>query len=112
MFTCPLDVQHTETKGTVLIHNAKEMMDFSKGEEKMLEAQIKEIADAGIRVVVTGSGVGELALHFCNRFDIMVVKILSKFDLRRLCRVIGATALARIVRSYFTAVYAYLLTVI
>jgi T-complex protein 1 subunit theta len=26
----------------------------------------------------------------------MVVKVLSKFDLRRLCRVVGATALARL----------------
>ena len=46
---------------------------------------------------MTGSGIGELALHFCNRFDIMVVKILSKFELRRLCRVTGATALTRLV---------------
>ena len=38
IFTCPLDVQITETKGTVLIHNANEMLNFSKGEEKQLEA--------------------------------------------------------------------------
>jgi hypothetical protein len=40
IFTCPIDVALTETKGTVLIHNAKEMMDFSKGEEKNLEEVI------------------------------------------------------------------------
>ena len=57
---------------------------------------IKGIADAGVKVIVTGSGIGELALHFCNRFNMMVVKILSKFDLRRLCRVTGATALTRL----------------
>ena len=57
---------------------------------------IKEIADAGVNVIVTGSGVGELALHFCNRYKIMVIKILSKFELRRLCRVTGATALTRL----------------
>lgn len=39
---------------------------------------------------------GELALHYLNRLDILVVKVLSKFDLRRLCRVTGATALARL----------------
>lgn len=46
--------------------------------------------------MVTGSGLGELALHYLNRFNIMVVKVLSKFDLRRLCRVVGATPLARL----------------
>lgn len=37
IFNCGLDVQTTETKGTVLIHNAKEMLDFTKGEERQLE---------------------------------------------------------------------------
>ena len=56
----------------------------------------KEIADSGVKVIVAGSGVGELALHYLDRFSISVVKVLSKFDLRRLCRVIGATPLARL----------------
>ena len=37
VFTCGLDVATTETKGTVLIKNAKEMMDFTLGEESQLE---------------------------------------------------------------------------
>ncbi|KAJ3372328.1 T-complex protein 1 subunit theta [Allomyces arbusculus] len=96
IFTCPLDISQTETKGTVLIHNADEMLNFSKDEEKRLEEQLTEIAKTGVKVVVTGSGVGELALHFMNRLGIMVLKVLSKFDLRRLCRATGATALTRI----------------
>ncbi|GAA5810317.1 T-complex protein 1 subunit theta [Mucor flavus] len=96
VFTCPLDLSQTETKGTVLIHNAKEMLNFSKDEEKQVEKIFQDLADAGVTVVVTGNGIGELALHYLNRFNIMAVKVLSKFDLRRLCRVIGATALARL----------------
>ena len=37
VFSCPIDISQTETKGTVLLHNAKEMLDFSKGEEVQLE---------------------------------------------------------------------------
>ena len=37
IFTCPLDITQTETKGTVLIHSAKEMLTFTKGEEKYIE---------------------------------------------------------------------------
>ena len=96
VFSCPIDISQTETKGTVLIHNAKEMLDFTKGEENELEAAIKELYDSGLRVVVAGASVGELALHYLNRFGILVVKILSKFELRRLCRVVGATPLARL----------------
>ncbi|KAI8391714.1 T-complex protein 1 theta subunit [Radiomyces spectabilis] len=96
VFTCPLDIAQTETKGTVLIHNAQEMLNFSKDEEKHIEKIFQELADAGVKVVVSGAGIGELALHYLNRFNIMAVKVLSKFDIRRLCRVVGATALARL----------------
>lgn len=96
VYSCPLDLSQTETKGTVLLHNAKEMMDFTKGEEDQLDTAIKELHDAGLRVVIAGSTVGELAMHYLNRYGILVIKILSKFELRRICRVVGATPLARL----------------
>ncbi|KAJ4325374.1 T-complex protein 1 subunit theta [Neodidymelliopsis sp. IMI 364377] len=96
VFSCPIDISQTETKGTVLLHNAKEMMDFTKGEEQQVEQAIKELHDSGMRVVVAGSTIGELAQHYLNRYNMLTVKILSKFELRRLCRVVGATPLARL----------------
>ncbi|KAF2638579.1 t-complex protein-like protein 1 [Massarina eburnea CBS 473.64] len=96
VFSCPVDISQTETKGTVLLHNAKEMLDFTKGEEQQIEQVVKELHDSGLRVVVAGSTIGELAMHYLNRYNILVIKILSKFELRRLCRVVGATPLARL----------------
>ena len=49
-----------------------------------------------MKVIIAGSSVGELALHYLNRMNIAVLKVLSKFDLRRLCRVVNATPLARV----------------
>jgi T-complex protein 1 subunit theta len=96
IYSCPIDISQTETKGTVLLKNSKELLDFSKGEEAQMEAAIKEIHDSGIRVIVAGATVGELAMHYLNRYGILVIKILSKFELRRLCSVVGATPLARL----------------
>jgi T-complex protein 1 subunit theta len=96
VYSSPIDISQTETKGTVLLKNAKEMMSFSKGEEEQLETAIREVYDAGVRVIVAGSTVGDLALHYINRMGILIIKILSKFELRRLCRVCGATPLARL----------------
>jgi T-complex protein 1 subunit theta len=96
VYSCPIDISQTETKGTVLLQNAKEMLDFTKGEESQIEAVVKELHDVGLRVVVAGSTVGELALHYLNRYGILVIKVLSKFELRRICRVVGATPLARL----------------
>ncbi|KAF9646189.1 T-complex protein 1 [Thelephora ganbajun] len=96
VFTCPLDIAQTETKGTVLLKNAEEMLNFTRGEEQHLEMIIKEIADSGVKLIIAGTTVGELALHYLNRFNIAVIKVLSKFDLRRVCRVVNATPLARV----------------
>lgn len=55
-----------------------------------------EIAASGVKVIIAGTNVGELALHYLNRHHILVLKVLSKFELRRLCRVVSATPLARL----------------
>jgi len=94
-FSCPLDSMATETKGTVLIRNADELKSFSKGEEEQLEKQIKSIVGTGVNCIVSGGKVGEMALHFCNKFNVLVVRLNSKFDLRRLCRSVGATILPK-----------------
>jgi len=98
LFSCPIDISATETKGTVLIKNAEELKSFSRGEEELLEKQIKSIVDAGVKVVVCGGKVGEMALHFLNKYEIMAVRVLSKFDLRRVAKTVGGTVLAKIVQ--------------
>lgn len=37
VYTCGIDIAQTETKGTVLLHSAEEMLNFTVGEEKHLE---------------------------------------------------------------------------
>uniref|UniRef100_A0A671WRV4 T-complex protein 1 subunit theta n=1 Tax=Sparus aurata TaxID=8175 RepID=A0A671WRV4_SPAAU len=95
VYSCPFDCTVTETKGTVLINNAQELMDFSKGEEDMMEAQVKAIKESGANVVVTGGKVADMALHYANKYQLMVVRLNSKWDLRRLCKTVGAVALPR-----------------
>uniref|UniRef100_A0A8C9FCW9 T-complex protein 1 subunit theta n=1 Tax=Pavo cristatus TaxID=9049 RepID=A0A8C9FCW9_PAVCR len=96
VYSCPFDGMITETKGTVLIKNAEELMNFSKGEENLMDVQVKAIADSGANVVVTGGKVADMALHYANKYNLMVVRLNSKWDLRRLCKTVGATALPRL----------------
>ncbi|EFX74597.1 hypothetical protein DAPPUDRAFT_226650 [Daphnia pulex] len=96
VYTCPIDSVQTETKGTVLIQSSKELIDFSRGEENMLEKEIAAIAAAGVKVIVSGGKIGDLCLHYLNKYGIMGVRLQSKFDLRRLCKAINATALPRL----------------
>jgi T-complex protein 1 subunit theta len=96
VYTCPIDSTQTETKGTVLIKSAQELTDFSKGEEDLLEKQIKEIVNSGAKVVVSGGKIGDLALHYLNKYGLMAVRLTSKWDVRRLCRAVNATPLPKL----------------
>eukprot|EP00243_Klebsormidium_subtile_P002752 TRINITY_DN15553_c0_g1_i1.p1 TRINITY_DN15553_c0_g1~~TRINITY_DN15553_c0_g1_i1.p1 ORF type:complete len:543 (+),score=192.87 TRINITY_DN15553_c0_g1_i1:208-1836(+) len=91
-----LDTSATETKGTVLIESAAQLEGYTKSEEDKMEALIKAIADSGAKVVVSGQAVGEVAMHFCERYKLMVLKILSKFELRRFCRATNSTSLVQV----------------
>ena len=45
-----------------------------------------------VQVVVSGMSVGEMALHFLEKYGIMVLRLASKFELMRLCKATGAAA--------------------
>lgn len=96
VYGVPLDAATTETKGTVLLKNAEELKKYNDSEEDSLEAAIKAIADTGANVIVCAQTIGELALHFVEKYKLMVLKVPSKFELRRLCRSTGATTLVRL----------------
>lgn len=97
VYTCPVDITQTETKGTVLIKTADELMQFSRGEESLLETQIKAIAAAGATVIVSGGKFGDMAIHYMNKYNLMAVRIPSKFDIRRLAKTVGATVLSKLI---------------
>ncbi len=96
VYTCPIDTQTTETKGTVLIKSADELMNFSRGEENLLESQIKAIADSGAKVIVSGGKFGDMALHYCNKYNLLAVRLMSKFEVRRICKTVNATPLPKL----------------
>merc|ERR1719506_1797509 len=96
VYGIPLDSATTETKGTVLLKSAEELKAYNNSEEDALEKVIKAIADTGCNMLVCGQAIGELALHFLEKYKIMCMKCPSKFELRRICRTTGAATLVRL----------------
>jgi T-complex protein 1 subunit theta len=95
VFACGIEASATEAKGTVLMKNAEDLKSYNKSEEKKMEEVIKSIADSGVKVIVSGGSVSEMALHFIERYGMLCLKIGSKWELRRLCVATGSTALVR-----------------
>lgn len=77
------------------------MLQFSTTEETEVEAQVKALHDVGVTVVVAAGKFGDIYIHYLNKYNIMGVRLTSKFDLRRLCRTLGAQAQSRIVRRFY-----------
>ena len=96
VLTCGLEASSSESKGTVLIQSAQELLQFTRGEEAAFGDEIEAIAKTGVNVIFAGGSISEIARHFLNKFGIMGVSVGSKFDLRRLCKALGATALVRV----------------
>ena len=95
VYSCPLDTMYSETKGTVLISNANELLNYSKGEEDLAEKFVQKLVTSNINVVVSGGSISDIVLHFLDKYKIMVVRIMSKFELRRVARAIRATILSK-----------------
>jgi T-complex protein 1 subunit theta len=85
-----------ETKGTVLLTNATELENYSKSEEAMFEKFIKGLAEANVKVVVGNGSMSEMAIHFFEKYKIMAIKIMSKFELKRIARAVGATPIVKL----------------
>jgi len=96
VFAGGIDNPKTETKDTVLLKTAEELLNYSKSEEKSIEDVIRRISETGAKVIISGGAVGEMALHFIERYKMMVCKVPSKFELRRVCKAVGATALIKL----------------
>ncbi len=59
----------------MLIKNADDLLNYTKGEEDHAEAIIKSIADSGVTVVVSGGSISDIMLHYLEKYRLMVVKV-------------------------------------
>ena len=96
VYNCPLDPQSSDTKGTVLIKSGQELKNYSRGEEEIAQKLVEDIAATGVQVLVLGGSVSEIVMHYLELKSIMFIKVASKFELRRIARMLGATIVVRL----------------
>jgi T-complex protein 1 subunit theta len=56
---------------------------------------IKKIADCGVGAVIVSSTISALAMHYLEKYKIMCSKLMSKFELRRIAKCVGAKLIAQ-----------------
>ena len=97
VFNTNIEMQQGETKGTVLLKNAEDLLNYTKGEEEAFEQFVKGLAEAGVEVVVGSGSMSELSIHYFEKYHIYAVKIMSKWELKRIARAVGATPIVKLV---------------
>lgn len=96
VLNCGLEVANTETKGTVLLHNANELVNFTQGEEEHMEKIIESIKKQGVDVIIVNGPISDIAQHFCDMHNIMTIKVTSKFETIRLCKLFCISPMLRL----------------
>lgn len=91
VFNTNIEMNQGETKGTVLFKSAEELENYSKSEEKVFEKFIAGLAEAGVSVVVCTGSFSEMGQHFCEKYGMMAIRIMSKWEMKRIGRAVGAT---------------------
>ncbi|KAF7684355.1 T-complex protein 1 subunit theta [Astathelohania contejeani] len=89
IYNCPIDISRTETKGTVLLRNAEDLLNFSKNEEDEVKTLVDEISKADI--VICNGKVDPSHLDFFDKNNILVFKLLSKHDVKRMRDLCGGS---------------------
>ena len=79
------------------MRNADDLLNYTRGEEAAFENFVKGLAEAGISVVVGSGSMSELAQHYFEKYRIYAVKIMSKWELKRIARAVGATPIVKLV---------------
>lgn len=79
-----------------MISNANDLLNYSKGEEELAEKFVQKLVSADVNVVVSGGSISDIVLHFLDKYKIMAIRIMSKFELRRIARAIRATILSKL----------------
>jgi len=93
VYACEVQNEETETKGTVLLESAEELVSLSASAEHRMKEKIKALKAAGVNVIVAQMNINDLAIHYCNKYGILCIKVGSKYEIRRFAKSVNAQLL-------------------
>jgi len=96
VYNCPLETQGAETSDQIVFKTADELLNYTKSEEDNMEKIIKNIVDSGVKCVIVGGAISNMAIHYLDKYGILAFRVMSKFELRRIASACGASLLVRL----------------
>ncbi|KAI5181458.1 T-complex protein 1 subunit theta [Nematocida sp. AWRm80] len=84
IYTCPLAISNMETKGTVLLKTAEDLLTYATDDEKTIKNRIDQITANGIGLLICSGSLDSLMMDYLNEKGVAVIQVHSKFDLKRM----------------------------
>jgi len=97
VLNCDLAHNSTDTTGNVLITDTSKMASFGKEEDERMNQWVKDIKDKGIKAVIVGGHISDTAQNFCDDHGLLTFRVISKYELKRLCQAVRAPAMTKLV---------------
>jgi len=94
IFISNFDFEEIETKNTIQINKTTDILEMEKLEINALQKKILMLKSKGINLVIA-SKFSDKSLYFLNKYQIMAIKISSKFDLQRIAKTTNSVVLTK-----------------
>jgi len=101
IFTCPFDFLSPETKSNIQFKNPKEMLTYDSKEKDLMGEKLNQFLMQGINVIIAPD-FNDGILEVCDKKEILVIKIQSKFEIQRIAHLTNSTVLSTLMspKSY------------
>jgi T-complex protein 1 subunit theta len=96
VYNCEFTTKGAETNDQIVFKTADELLNYTKSEEDNMEKIIKNIVDSGVKCVIVGGAISNMAIHYLDKYGILAFRVMSKFELRRIASACGASLLVRL----------------
>lgn len=95
VFLCDFINISLESKNSTVFNSSDELLSYSKEENYNIEQKIMKFSEIGVNVIIS-SGFCDVSLFYLDKYNIMALKIQSRFDIKRITKAFDAGILTKI----------------
>lgn len=95
IFLGGFEISSPETKNSILFQNAEDLISHEYKKTKNIEEIITQLNNFGVNVIIA-SQFTDASIFYLEKYNIMALKVQSKFDIRRIAITCGAVVLNKL----------------
>ena len=95
IYMCDFEFSNIDNLNSIEFEKISDILEYEKKEHFLFEKKISTLKNLGINVIIANR-FGDTVLHFLQKYNIMAIKVQSKFDIKRIAKTCGSMILPNI----------------